>query len=212
MLELAERPPLAARRHAVRVHGADAGVLQALDRRVRVVGRVRDVRPVEQRRDACVERLERAGVVADVDVLGTIEAPDLAEHDREVVVERARRQDAADRRLPGVPVGVDEAGHHDHPGGVDLLRVRDAEVRADVDDLAVLDEDLPIRKIADFGIDRDDEAVADQQPLRAHAYSLASSDRDPVRWFARRRMYSDHKRLCRATSTAKRQTKDIAAA
>jgi hypothetical protein len=106
--------------------------------------------------------VERAGVVADVHVLGTIESSDLAEHDREVVVKRARRQDAADRRLPGVPVGVDETGHHDHPGGVDLLRIRDAEVGADVDDLAVFDEDLTIRKIADFGIDRDDEAVADQ--------------------------------------------------
>ena len=57
---------------------------------------------------------------------------------------------------------VDEAGHHDHPGGVDLLGVRDAEVRADVNDLAVLDKDLAVRKVADFRIDRDDEAVADQ--------------------------------------------------
>ena len=60
MVELAERPPLAARRHAVRVDRADAGVLEALDRRVRVIGRVVDVRPVEQRRHAAVERLERA--------------------------------------------------------------------------------------------------------------------------------------------------------
>ena len=37
VLELAERPPLAAGRHAVRVDGADPGVLQALDRGVGVV-------------------------------------------------------------------------------------------------------------------------------------------------------------------------------
>src|SRR5207244_12507146 len=54
----------------------------------------------------------------------------LAEHHREVVVQRARRKNAANRRLPGVPVCVDEPGHHDHPGRVDHLRVRDSEVPA----------------------------------------------------------------------------------
>ena len=89
MVQLAQHPPLAARRHAVGVDGADAGILQALDRCVRVVGRVVDVRPVEQRGDAPVERLERTCVVADVHVLRPVEAAYLAEHDREVVVERA---------------------------------------------------------------------------------------------------------------------------
>jgi hypothetical protein len=168
MLELAVRPPLAAGRHAVGVDRADACVLQALDRRVGVVGRVVDVRPVEERRHARVQRLERAGVVADVDVLRAVEAADLAEHDREVVVERAGGQHAADRRLPRVPVRVDEAGHHDHPGRVDLLGVRDPEIPPDVHDLAVLDENLAARDVADGRVHRDDEAVADQQPLRAH--------------------------------------------
>ena len=129
-----------------------------------------------------------------MDVLGAVEAPDLAEHDREVVVERARRKHAADRRLPGMPVGVDEAGHHDHPGGVDLFRVRDAEVRADVDDLSVLDEDLSVRNVADVGIDRDDEAVADQKPLRAHGLLLSLFRQEFGAVVLRRRMYSDHKR------------------
>jgi len=172
MLELAVHPPLAAGRHAVGIDRADAGVLQPLDRRVGVIGRVADVRPVEQGRDAAVHGFERTGVVADVDVLGPVEAADLAEHDREVVVEGARRKDAAHRRLPRVPVRVDEARHHDHPGRVDLLRVRDAEVTADVDDLAVLDEDVAVRDVSEVGVHRDDKAVADQKPLRAHASSL----------------------------------------
>ena len=179
MVQLAERPPLAAGRDAVGVDRADAGVLQTLDRRVGVIGRVVDVRPVEQRRDAAVERLERAGVVADVDVLGAVVAADAAEHDREVVVERAAREDAADRRLPRVPVRVDEPRHDDHPGRVDLLRVGDVEAAPDLDDLAVLDEDVAVRDLADVGVHRDDEAVADQQAAASSCpLLLGSADMD----------------------------------
>ena len=107
-------PPLGADRDAVRVDGADAGFGQAADRRVGVLRRVVDVRPVEQRRDAGVERLERADQVRDVDVLGAVLDADVVEHPGEVLVERAAREDAAHRRLPRVPVGVDEARHDDH--------------------------------------------------------------------------------------------------
>jgi hypothetical protein len=173
MVQLAQHPPLGPGRHAVGVDGADAGVPEALDRCVRVVGRVVDVRPVEQRRDTAVERLEGAGVVADVDVLRAVEAADLAEHDREVVVEGAGRQDAADGRLPRVPVRVDEARHHDHPCRVDLLGVGYRQAAADLDDLPVLDEDVRVRDVPDLGIHRDDEAVPDHQALCAHASLLA---------------------------------------
>ncbi len=84
VVQLAERPPLAARRHAVRVDRPDAGVLQPLDRRIGVIGRVVDVRPVEERRHAAVERLQRTRVVADVDILGAVVAADAAEHHLEV--------------------------------------------------------------------------------------------------------------------------------
>ena len=105
--------------------------------------------------------LERTGVVADVDVLRTVVAADAAEHDREVVVERAARQDAAHRRLPGVPMRVDEARHDDHSGGVDLLRVGHPRSRPTSTIVAVLDEDVAVRDLADVGVHRDDEAVPD---------------------------------------------------
>ena len=210
VLELAERPPLAAGRHAVRVDGADARVLEALDSRVGVVGRVADVRPVEQRRDARVERLERAGVVADVDVLWAVVPADTAEHHREVVVERAGREDATDRRLPRVAVRVDEPRHDDHAARVDLLGIAYLETSADLDDHPVLDEHVAVRDLADVGVHRDHEAVANEQSLRAHVALLgwpvtdtttaatAFSRRERV---SRCRMYSEHKHVTATEST-----------
>ena len=90
---------------------------------VRMVGRVVDVRPVDERRDARVDALERAGQVAGVDVLGPVQRREAVEHLDEVVVERGVRRAAADRRLPRVPVRVDEAGDHDASRAVDHLGV-----------------------------------------------------------------------------------------
>ena len=211
VVQLAQHPPLSTGRHAVRVDGADACVLEPLDRSIGVVGCIADVRPVEQRRDAAVQCLERAGVVADVHVLRAVEAADLAEHHREVVVERAGRQHTAYRRLPRVAVRVDEAGHDDHPGRVDLLGVRYAEVWTDVHDDAVLDEDLAVRDLADVGVHRDDEPVPENEALRAHATLLGRRNIDiasalghaRLRQAASRcRMYSEHKHPGDGESTA----------
>ena len=59
-------PPVLDRRvgEAEREDRADAGVLEALDGGVGVVRRVHDVRPVDERRDARVDALERAPLVA----------------------------------------------------------------------------------------------------------------------------------------------------
>jgi len=102
------------------------------------------------------------------------------------VIERAAREDAADRRLPGVPVRVDETRHDNHSRCVDLFRLGHSEATSDLDDRAVLDDDIAHRDVADVGIHRDDEAVPDQKPLRGHAsFLLAVSGC---------RMYSEHKR------------------
>ena len=176
MLELAERPPLAACRDAVRVDRADAGILQPLDRGVGVIRRVVDVRPVEQRRHAAVQRFQRSGVVPDVDVHGPVVTADAAEHHGEVVVECATRQHAPHRRLPRVSVRVDEARHDDHPGRVDLFRFGHLETAPDLGNLAVFDQDVAVRHVADVWVHRDDEAVADQKPLRAHPSLLRWAD------------------------------------
>src|SRR6059058_1750164 len=99
-----------------------------------------------------------------------------AEHDGEVVVERATRKHAADGRLPGVPVRVDKTRHHDHYGCVDLFGFGRLDVASDLGDLAVLYEHIAVGHVADVGIHRDDEAVADQKPLRAHPSLLRWPD------------------------------------
>ncbi len=179
LVQLAQHPPLAARRHAVGVDGADAGILQTLDCRVRVVGRIADVRPVEQRRDTPVESLERTCVIADVHVLGAEEAADLAEHDREVVVERANgrtprnwasatcggacRRTRASRSCPRR-----RSPRPRRPTGRDRLRRSSRRRRGR--------HRSGCRR---RWVHRDDEAVTDQQALSAHAsLSLACVKRD----------------------------------
>ena len=179
MAPVAVRPPAVVARDAVGVDAADAGVLEPVHGLVGVLGRVRDVRPVEQRRDPGVERLERAGVVPDVDVLGPVVEPDLAEHVVEVGVERAAREHAAHRRLPRVPVRVDEARQHELPGRVDLLGIADVELRADLDDLPVLDQDVGVRDLADLRIHRHDKTASDDQTL-AHRPAPAPAKPAPA--------------------------------
>jgi hypothetical protein len=49
------------------------------------------------------------------------------------------------------------------------------QAASDFRNLPVLDEDVPVRDVADLGIHRDDEAVADQKAFRAHAlFSLVA--------------------------------------
>jgi hypothetical protein len=110
-----------------------------------------------------------------------------------------------------MPVGVDEARHHDHVGRVDNLRVFHREAAPDLDDRAVLDEDVAVRDLADVGVHRDHEAVANEQSLRAHVPLLrwpvtnsttvttAVSEGERV---SRRRMYSEHKHAVASASTA----------
>ena len=109
---------------------ARARLLERLDRGVGVLRRVEVVRPVEQRRDAAVERLERADQVAGVGVLGAVELAHRAVQAREVVRERPVGADVAEERLPGVAVRVDQARHDDAVGRVDDLGVAGVEVRA----------------------------------------------------------------------------------
>ena len=126
------------------------------------------MRPVEQRRDSGVERFERPCVVADVHVLGAVVEPDLPEHVGEVRVEGAAREHAAHRGLPRVAMRVDEPGQDELPGRVHHLGVSELERWADLDDLAVLDQDVGVRQLADVGIHRHDEPASNDQTL-AHS-------------------------------------------
>src|SRR6185503_12126926 len=102
-------------------HGANACVAQCTDPCVGMLRCVVAVRPVDDGGDSGVERLQRAQVVADVDVLGSVSRAEGADDRAEVLIQRARGHAAPQRGLPQVPVGVDEPGGDDAPGRVDDL-------------------------------------------------------------------------------------------
>src|SRR5439155_19919741 len=73
-----------------------------------------------------------------------------------------RQRGLIDAALDGeVRVGVDDAGHDEHAGGVDDLRTGvGGQVRADGRDLAAADEDVGVRQ--DVVADGDDGRAADE--------------------------------------------------
>ena len=59
-------------------------------------------------------------------------------------------------------MGLDEARAGDHGAGVDHLRARGVQVRADGDDRAVAHVDVAVRQIADRRVHAQHEGVADE--------------------------------------------------
>ena len=121
----AEPPVLERRvREAEGEDRSDARLLEPPDGLVGMGRRVHDVRPVDERRDPGVGALERAPQVARVDVVGPVVRGEPVEDAGEIGTQREVRRARPDRGLPGVPVGVDEAGDDDvarrvdHPGSV----------------------------------------------------------------------------------------------
>ena len=122
---------------AVRIDRAAAGLAQRADRLVGVARRVLDVRPVEQRGHAGVERGEAAEQRRGIDILrpevGSEPLEQLHEHARQVPIQAG----VADRALPGVAVRIDQAGQDQVVGGIDDFGVAAVDPRRDLLDLAV---------------------------------------------------------------------------
>jgi hypothetical protein len=144
------------------------GLVERVERGVGVLRGVQVVRPVKQRGDPRIERLERADQVSGVGVGRPVQAAQRAVQAGEVVGQRPVGGDVAKQRLPGVAMGVDQPGQHEAVGGVDDLGVTDAEVCADGDDRAILDQHLAGVEIPELGVDRDDGTALDQRAL-SHA-------------------------------------------
>ena len=152
-------PPVDERRvpEAVGEDRSDLRLLQAADRLVGVGRRVHDVRPVDERRDARVDALERAPQVAGVHVVGPVVRRELVEDRPEVGDQREVRRARPDRRLPRVPMGVDEARDDDVAGRVDRARPVRGQVPADGRDLVVLDQDVGPGQFADLRVLGEDD-------------------------------------------------------
>jgi hypothetical protein len=145
--EVGRRRPLPRRLLEVAVgeHEAAGDGLQRVDGRLRVVDRLQPVRPVDGRRHAGVERLDRRQEVARVDVLRAEDLPPLQVEEDEVLRQRPVGAVPAQRGLPHMAVRVDHAGHDDAAGGVDLERViRHLQAGADARDPVADDQDVRV--------------------------------------------------------------------
>jgi hypothetical protein len=142
--------------------GADAGFLQRVDRAFGLFQRGEVVAPVQHRGDAAVDLGQRADQIAEVVVLRLIERRDIAVDVGVVVRPHPFRADAAQAALPDMDMSVDEAGHHDHLGGVDHLVGGGIQVAAYAQDLLALDQDLGVLEVADLLVHRHGPAGLDQ--------------------------------------------------
>ena len=160
-------PPVDERRvaEAVGEDRPDLRVLQAADGLVGVGRRVHDVRPVDERRDARVDALERAPQVGRVDVVGPVVRRELVEDRPEVGDQREVRRARPDRRLPGVPVGVDEARDDDVAGRVDRPRAVGRQAVADGGDPVVLDQDVGAGHLAERRVLGEDDPTLDEHSV-----------------------------------------------
>ncbi len=147
---------------AVREHRADAAVGEAVDRALRHLERRDVVAPVDQRGDAGVDLRQRADQVGDVIVLGVVARGEVAVHVLEVVGGQPLRADAAQRGLPGMHMGVDEARHDDLVGGVDGFVGRGSQVAADGLDAIAVEQQLSAFEVPDIRVKRDQPAALDQ--------------------------------------------------
>jgi hypothetical protein len=168
--------------------GAAPGVEERLDGRVRMLGRVMDLRDVVHGGDAVVELTEPAEQLADVHIFRPVHGRELEQDElvvrgaparrvRQVVDEDPIREEAAQRRLELVVVRVDEAGHDDAAAGVDHIGAARLQIGADRQDLLALDQHVGVGKVADRGVHRHHRAAPDDV---APAASAGAFRRVPV--------------------------------
>jgi hypothetical protein len=151
---------------AVGVDRAAADLAQRTDRLVGVARRILDVRPVEERGHAGVERGEAPEQRGGIDVLRPEARPEtleqLHEHARQVPIDAG----VTDRALPGVAVRIDEAGEDEVLGDVDRFDVAAVDPARDLLDFAVDDEHIA-GEFAEPVIDRDNEPATQDKTASA---------------------------------------------
>ncbi len=132
---------------AVEEVAANPRLLQTAQVGVCVFGGLKVVRPVADRGDPGVQRLQGAPKRAGVDILRRVPGRDAAKYRRVVAGTGHLRGEAADRPLPHMPVGIDQSRDHQAALSVDHFRsrFRRREVGTDLDDDAVADQHVAYR-------------------------------------------------------------------
>ena len=157
-------------------HGADACVLQRANERIAVLGRVVDLRHVDDAGRAHFDHAERGGQHSDIGIVRGVGGRELADDVAVVVrIDAAVRQDVAQYALIGMAVRVDEARDDDPVRRIDDCRGvgRDRDVGPDLADLTVLDQHVGLCEVADLPIEGEDHAAFQQDSaLRLQAVQL----------------------------------------
>ena len=154
----------------VGVDRADAGFLQRSNTGVAVLRRVRDLRRVDRRGGAHVDHAERGDQHAGIGIRGRIGRRErVADVATIVGIEQAVGEDAPQQALVEMVMRVDEARHHDAIGGVDhrCVVVRNCDARPDFADLAVLDQHIGLREVADAAVEGEDDSALEQDATLA---------------------------------------------
>jgi hypothetical protein len=159
--------PLGVRAGAARI-GVDrpnAGILEALDQGIAVLGRVGYLREIGDGGDAGIDRAQRTDQIADVGVLDPIMVGGRAGNVAEIIGQQPVGQHIAQGALVEVMMGVDEARQHDHVPGVD-----DSGVGSDVGshrgDLRAFDQHVGLVEVADGAIEAQHHAALEQDAGR----------------------------------------------
>ena len=119
--------------------------------------------PVEDRRRADIDLVERADKIAEIGIVRGVAWRDPCMHFMQVFRDRPVAGDAADAGLPGMKMGVHEARHDNHACGIDHLRAGRADRLANFLDLVAIDKDVALREISDLAIHRDNRSALDQR-------------------------------------------------
>src|SRR5439155_9680872 len=112
---------------------------------------------------AVVDHAKRGNELASVDVGRLVNGGQGAGNVTLVVrVEQAVAQDVAQDALIEIVMGVDEAGNDDSVGGVDHRGRVGRDVGPDLADLAVLDQQVGLREVADRAVEGEHHAALDK--------------------------------------------------
>ena len=151
--------------------GAAARIEQRLDGGVGMLGRVVDLRDVVHGCDAVVELAEPGEQLVDVHVLWPENGSESEKNvfvvgrgsgrrTRLVVNQNPIGEETPQYRLELVVMRIDEPGHDNAAGRVDIRGAAHVQVRPDGEDFLALDEDVSLGEISDFRVQRHHRTAA----------------------------------------------------
>ena len=154
---------------AMKKRGTDARSQQAVDGRVVVRRRRVVMTPIDQRGGAAVDLVDRPHQGGNVQVFGRKHRGQTGVHLGKVLEQGPVGSQPAQRRLPGVHVGIDQPRNDDAAGGIDHLGALGVDHGGDLDDLLAAHQQIAAGQIP-LAVHGDDGGTADQRGAIGHGF------------------------------------------